>query len=1166
MDNSDHLSGEDNMAEIDNEIINEGDNEDEDDGADNEEDAEIEPDDEENDEDDDEEDEGGDTELNDKLYDACEQKNFEEVKRLVELGANVNSRKSEDTDGKTPLMVAAVDGTYEIVQYLLEKGADPQMITWASSTDALNFACRSPNVDVIKLLMAPREEGGGGLAIDRPAGGNWTVVHSAANWGQTEVLKYLLSIGAPADALTTTGRTPLSLAAECGRIGCMKVLLEAGAKPNIPDPVGQTAIFYAARVVSIDCLKLLVEVGKADVNYVDRWGNTSFSEADRMSMWEQALYLWKQGASIKGLKRANGKFSSLTWSRPISLNAPSARYSSNAFSVGNRVWMLGGFGLPTDTVNPDPEATHHAEGGNLRDIYYCDLDKMENIFLGKKIGNKQDMIDEMQLNALNPERCAKNLLLQQDGLTVSSSAGLDPDLLGTDDGDCACVQAIKPFTPEDPLTYFEITVIDHGKRNIITFGLTFEEFDLDALPGWKKKTIGYHGDDGQLFYNRGRGTPWGTRYGTGDTVGCGVNYKTREVFFTKNGEFLGVAVKGVSVDKWFPTVGFRSPSAIVRVNFGLEPFKFSFSAPMLKWIKADIQYIDSHVPQQPFTVVDYTPTSKIFLSTELTEMTRVHIFDFEKLVMSSKPVSCPEGPYMYGLVCSVRVGDNVYFACRRRNKLKTFDTTVWRMDISAQHFESWPVTRIIPPLPKQAPIADDKDPSAMHVETVPDPFDWAAHLIAEFGKPDVEIATTDNKILFIGRQDMLEFNPVTGDARKLEASGRFPNTKSYSKVNVDNQIVTFGGWNEQEQQFDVHIFEQDRSIWYKPHVTGTVPRPRNNNATVYTENLGKMMFIGGWNGRNFIDDVDILSIQTLVPEEFGMYLNSSELFDVMLQVQNQSVKCHKAILYCRSKYFKSMLEKDPNVTQLTITDVKSPLFYALLNYLYTDLIDTTQVTEDLVHEFIELCEIYAHEHVPRITEELLLTRVQQSSTMSDDLNQIINQKLFSDVEFVIEGQTYYAHKVIICARSEYFRGMCLGNLRESKQRVIELSDVTSATWPAIIQWLYCKRPDWNAITAHASEIYAASGHYAALGLKTAVETALLAQLEEELANEELTAEDLSAALAVYELADSCNAIEFARSCAKILSNAQSVIAAQQIVYVLSDDERMLYTKAISSVN
>lgn len=80
--------------------------------------------------------------------------------------------------------------------------------------------------------------------------------------------------------------------------------------------------------------------------------------------------------------------------------------------------------------------------------------------------------------------------------------------------------------------------------------------------------------------------------------------------------------------------------------------------------------------------------------------------------------------------------------------------------------------------------------------------------------------------------------------------------------------------------------------------------------------------------------------------------------------------------------------------------------------MYTDLIDMTQVTDDLVHEFIELCEIYAQEHVPRITEELLLTRVLQSSTMSDDLSQIVSQKLFSDVEFVVEGKTYYAHKVI----------------------------------------------------------------------------------------------------------------------------------------------------------
>lgn len=34
-------------------------------------------------------------------------------------------------------MVAAVEGTYEIVQYLLEKGADPQLLTFVSDLHSL---------------------------------------------------------------------------------------------------------------------------------------------------------------------------------------------------------------------------------------------------------------------------------------------------------------------------------------------------------------------------------------------------------------------------------------------------------------------------------------------------------------------------------------------------------------------------------------------------------------------------------------------------------------------------------------------------------------------------------------------------------------------------------------------------------------------------------------------------------------------------------------------------------------------------------------------------------------------------------------------------------------------------------------------------------------------
>jgi len=104
---------------------------------------------------------------------------------------------------------------------------------------------------------------------------------------------------------------------------------------------------------------------------------------------------------------------------------------------------------------------------------------------------------------------------------------------------------------------------------------------------------------------------------------------------------------------------------------------------MLKWIKTDVKFVDSRVPDAPFTITDYTPTSKILISRELSEMKRVHIFDFgkelfvnrlniyfrtEKLVITSKPVTFIDTPYMYALTCSTRVDNAVYFVCNSTSK------------------------------------------------------------------------------------------------------------------------------------------------------------------------------------------------------------------------------------------------------------------------------------------------------------------------------------------------------------------------------------------------------------------------------------------------------------------------------------------------------------------
>jgi len=148
------------------------------------------------------------------------------------------------------------------------------------------------------------------------------------------------------------------------------------------------------------------------------------------------------------------------------------------------------------------------------------------------------------------------------------------------------------------VAYYEVDILreikgvgkvdDHGYREqdtdavshppCVAIGLATKDFRLQSqMPGWDSHSVGYHGDDGRIFFGGGStssSSQFGPTFGTGDTVGCGIDYVTRGIFFTLNGQFLGYGWKNIRSElldrNWFPVVGIDT-NAPIRLNFGRSP-------------------------------------------------------------------------------------------------------------------------------------------------------------------------------------------------------------------------------------------------------------------------------------------------------------------------------------------------------------------------------------------------------------------------------------------------------------------------------------------------------------------------------------------------------------------------------------------------------------------
>ncbi|XP_070782226.1 kinase D-interacting substrate of 220 kDa B isoform X3 [Enoplosus armatus] len=190
------------------------------------------------------------------LFSYVEEENLAALKAHLDRFKEVDGRSD---NGQTPLMLAAEQGSMEIVQELIRRGANVNLDD-VDCWSALICAAKEGHVEVVKELLE------NSAYIEHRDMGGWTALMWAAYKGRVEVTELLLEHGANPN---TTGQQysvyPIIWAAGRGHADIVKVLLQNGAKVNCSDKYGTTPLIWASRKGHFDCVMHLLENG-ADVD------------------------------------------------------------------------------------------------------------------------------------------------------------------------------------------------------------------------------------------------------------------------------------------------------------------------------------------------------------------------------------------------------------------------------------------------------------------------------------------------------------------------------------------------------------------------------------------------------------------------------------------------------------------------------------------------------------------------------------------------------------------------------------------------------------------------------------------------------------------------------------------------------------------------------------
>ncbi|KAJ8671344.1 hypothetical protein QAD02_002603 [Eretmocerus hayati] len=132
-------------------------------------------------------------------------------------------------------------------------------------------------------------------------------------------------------------------------------------------------------------------------------------------------------------------------------------------------------------------------------------------------------------------------------------------------------------------------------------------------------------------------------------------------------------------------------------------------------------------------------------------------------------------------------------------------------------------------------------------------------------------------------------------------------------------------------------------------------------------------------------------------------------------------------------------------------------------------------------KLIVICDIFEMDNVTCVCSEIAEHFV--------NLGNIEHQEPFADVEIVVEGKCFKAHKIVLANASEVFHAMLVSDMKERRSNRIYIDDCESATMESILKYMYSGKPQIGTNEA-PEKLWIASDRYGLIKLREYCEEAL----------------------------------------------------------------------------